>query len=210
MLNLLKKIVFSLFLLLPLAQAKDADVEKLTGYLNRLQTMQATFTQKTFDRKGVRVLQENYGSMIFKKPGLFRWSVEKPIQQLIVTNGHKLWVYDIDLEQVSVQEIKKDQHDKPAMVLLSNPDKLQKQFYIRQFKDHKPGEWFELTPKKNESQFVKMALYFEKGHLQQLQFEDAAGQLSDIGFTRIKRNLTVSNKTFDFTPPKGVDIVGMN
>jgi len=210
MLNLLKKIFFICLLILPIANAKDADLAKLTGYLNNLQTMQATFSQKTMDRKGIRVLQENQGNMIFKKPGLFRWSVEKPIQQIIVTNGQKLWVYDIDLEQVSVQEIKQGEQDKPAMVLLNNPDELDKQYYIRLFKDDKPGEWFELIPKNKESQFVRMGLYFEKGQLQQLQFEDLAGQLSDIQFTRIKRNLTVSNKTFDFTPPKGVDIVGMN
>lgn len=190
--------------------AKDADTEKLSNYLNNLQTMQAHFVQKTLDREGTRVLQENQGQMIFKKPDLFRWSVESPIQQLIVTNGVKLWIYDIDLEQVSVQAIQQGEHDKPAMVLLNNTDELDQRFYIRPFKDDKPGEWFELMPKQKDSQFVRMGLYFEQGLLQQLQFEDLAGQLSDITFSKVKRNLTVNNKTFEFTPPKGVDIVGMN
>lgn len=191
------------------AYGKTPDSEQLAQQLTGIKTMEASFLQKTIDRKGDRVLQENRGKMLFKKPDLFRWSVETPIKQLIVSNGSKLWVYDIDLEQVSVQQLQKGKNDKPAMVLLSDPKLLNQQFTVKTFKDRDPGLWFELIPRTNESQFKKMALYFYKNQLTKLQFEDAAGQWSHIELSHIKINLPVGSKSFQFTPPRGVDVVGM-
>lgn len=190
-------------------QAKSNASEQLAQQLSTIQTMEAVFIQKTLDRKGQRVLQENHGKMLFKKPNLFRWSVETPLKQLIVSNGSKLWVYDIDLEQVSVQQLQKGKNDKPAMILLSDPKSLNQQFTISTFKDKSPGTWYELQPRTQDSQFRKMALYFDKKQLQKIQFEDAAAQWSHIEFSQIKTNLRVGEKSFQFVPPKGVDVVGM-
>lgn len=193
-----------------MAMASPTDSQRLADLLAQSQTLQANFEQKTFSAKGGKVLQENKGVMIFKRPDFFRWSVESPIQQLIVSNGKTLWVYDIDLEQVSKQMIGKGEQTKPAMVLLSDSKILDENFTVRAFKDEQPGEWFELKPKSPDTTYQIIALYFERQQLRQLQFKDTAGQLSHIVFRQAKMNLKVSEKNFEFTPPPGVDVVGMD
>ncbi len=90
------------FASLPALADGQASVQRLTELLGKAQTIAGRFSQLTLDGSGTQ-LQETAGEMLLKRPGLFRWHTDEPMEQLLVSNGEKVWLYDPDLEQVTIQ-----------------------------------------------------------------------------------------------------------
>jgi len=82
----------------------EVAVQRLTELLNQAQTINARFSQLTLDGSGTQ-LQETAGQLALKRPGLFRWHTDAPMEQLLVSNGEKVWLYDPDLQQVTIQTL---------------------------------------------------------------------------------------------------------
>ena len=151
--------------------------------------------------------QKSEGVIIVKSPNKFYLEYNKPYKLLYVADGKKLWSYDEDLEQVVVKEQGKILIDTPAM-LLGNPKDLTKSYHIERIGMSEGFLWFELKPKKDNSNFETVALAFEKNEIRAMEMRDNFGQTTRLLFSNVVKNPKISSKTFKFTPPKDVDVIG--
>ena len=202
----MKKIGFAVVLLMSAINCFAADAAKqLLDSLTPLQNIQANFQQSILDKDG-RVLEQTSGKMTLLRPGKFRWDTQKPSHQLLIADGKKIWLYDESLKQVTVQPQTKKAAS-PVMLLSDPTTKLMEQFSVRSTGQAAKQLKFALTPKDKAGMFQRADLVFEAGRLSQMQLFDSLGQKTIITFTDVKTNNTLSSNLFEFTPPKGVDVV---
>jgi outer membrane lipoprotein carrier protein len=180
-------------------------VDTLRAYLRETQAASAQFTQVVYDRD-MRKLQETSGTMHFFRPGRIRWSYEKPYEQLIVGDGDNLWVYDKDLNQVTVRAITQAIGGSPAALLAGGND-IDKDFRLIAAGVEDGLEWLEAVPRSSESTFQKVRMGFGKTGLEAMDLTDGFGQLTVVRFSEIVRNPKLSPELFRFTPPKGADVI---
>jgi outer membrane lipoprotein carrier protein len=191
--------------LLLIASAGAANVETLKSYLRETSSASAEFSQVVFDRN-MRKLQETSGTMQFSRPGRIRWSYEKPYEQLIVGDGVKLWVYDKDLNQVTVKSIAQAIGGSPAALLAGSND-IEKDFRLNAGGMESGLDWLEAVPRGTESTFQKVRMGFGKSGLEAMELADGFGQLTIVRFSRIERNPKLAPDLFRFTPPPGADVI---
>ena len=144
---------------------------------------------------------------MMQRPGKFRWDYLEPYKQLIVSDGSKIWIYDTELEQVTVKPIESGLSDTPAL-LLSGDKPLDQAFVITDLGENGGLEWVELMPKVSDTSFERVRLGFGKDDLQGMELVDNFGQTTRLDFTNLKRNPAVEQSLFAFTPPPGVDVIG--
>ncbi len=204
----LKKTVFrftlavAALLVIPQAHAEgEAELNALFSY----KTLKADFTQEIIDQQR-NVQQQMRGRLVIQRPGKFRWNYQAPYEQEIVADGNKVWLYDVDLEQVTVKPQDQALAGSPAS-LLSTQSKLESEFKIRTVQRNDGLQWFELTPKVKESGFEHILLGLKQKRLYRLEIKDGFGQQTDIQFDNVQINSAVATDTFAFTIPKGVDVM---
>jgi len=181
----------------------DSSAE-LTQLLLGIRTMQADFTQKITDKKA-KPLQQTQGRMALERPGKFRWEVTKPIAQLIVANGTRLWIYDRDLEQVTIRAFKSATGQTPALLLSDNNLTLGKDFFVTQTGDAS-APVFLLKPK-DKSNFESIKLSFSNNVIHEMELKDHLGHTTLIQFRDVALNAPLSERLFTFKPPSGIDII---
>jgi outer membrane lipoprotein carrier protein len=167
-----------------------------------LQTLQADFDQQVVDSNN-RLVQSSQGRMWIMRPGRFRWDYETPYRQQLVADGERLWSYDEDLEQVTVQAAAQVLTATPAM-LLSGNQPLEDVFII----EASGTERVQLTPKSDDSNVTGLQLYFANGLLQRIEARDTFGNTTAFTFSNLKRNPELQPALFHFEPPAGADVVG--
>ena len=182
----------------------------LTTLLGNMHTTTAIFTQTVTGARG-KVLQHSSGIMKIKRPLRFVWKTTEPYEQLIVSNGESMWVYDKDLEQVTIQALNKQAGDTPTLLFSGDPELLHQHFDIRQGSHKDQGvsniKIFDLYPKDPDTAFSTMSIRFENKKLTAMELKDHLGQRTDITFNKIKRNPKLNDTLFVFEPPKGVDVI---
>jgi outer membrane lipoprotein carrier protein len=202
----MRKILLAVFLLTFSAFASAAaGADLLREYLRETQAARADFTQVVYDRN-MRKLQETSGTMHFARPGRIRWAYEKPYEQLIVGDGTKLWVYDKDLNQVTVKAIGQAIGGSPAALLAGSND-IEKDFRITAGGTENGLEWIEAEPRGTESTFQKVRMGFGKSGLEAMELLDGFGQRTVVRFENIRSNPKLSPELFQFTPPQGADVI---
>lgn len=184
------------------AAANDA----LHAFFADVRSFRAEFEQTVFD-ENLRPLQSTAGRMALERPGRFRWDYSKPYEQHIVGDGEKVWIYDVDLEQVTVRSQQEALGDTPAQ-LLSTTEPLETNFEITPLGEQKGVVWFQLVPKLAESQFQRVRLGFNQQMLVRMELEDGLGSTTLLEFHDPKRNIALDKTLFHFEPPPGVDVVG--
>lgn len=206
MLNI-KTILFFIFASFFFAHAyAQQDADHLTTLLKNMHGMQAHFTQSILDKNG-NVMQTNSGKMALQRPNQFRWEVTKPIRQLIVTNGKQLWIYDPDLEQVTIRKLVKAAGETPAMLLSDENLALTHEFSVKPLKKIKAITWYLLIPKDKSSVISQLKLGFKENEIRGMQIEDHLGHLTQIEFSQVKSNKPVEAALFNFKPPAHVDVI---
>ena len=197
----------TVFFLFSCASVHASGRESLDAFTKGLKGLDGQFSQQVFDSKGKRK-ETSSGRVALSAPRLFRWEYLKPYPQLIVADGKKVWVYDPDLKQVSVRPQGAEEQNSPLAALI-DPQRLDRDFNVKDAGSKDGLEWLELTPKQDENAgFQNARLGFDKHGLSRMQILDALGQRTEISFSSWKRNPAFTAKTFHFTPPKGVDVVG--
>jgi outer membrane lipoprotein carrier protein len=203
MTRLLTAILAVLSLLSTAAQA--GSIEKLQAFIAQTKSARATFTQKVLDNKG-KPIQSASGVLAFARPGKFRWEYQKPYEQLIVGDGERLWVYDSELNQVTVKKLEGSLGSSPA-ALLAGSNEIES-FYNLDAKGAKDGlDWLEAFPKADDTMFQKVRMGFKGNSLDTMELYDHLGQVTVIRFSRIQRNPKLAGDAFVFTPPKGADLL---
>lgn len=194
-----------LLLLFP-AVSWAAGVDELKNFLHNSRTVKAQFTQTVLDRNGKQT-QAASGSMQFSRPGKFRWEYEQPYPQLIVGDGAKVWLYDADLNQVTVKKLDQALGNTPA-ALLAGDNAIERNFTLADAGKSTGLEWVEATPKGKEGSFERIRLAFRSATLEVMELRDHFGQTTIIRFTALELNPRVLPQAFVFIPPKGADVVG--
>ena len=209
---MLKKISLALVLLLvssgllaAKAEKTEDAAKKLQGYLQTMQTLEGNFQQLTLDARGQR-LQEAQGTMRLAKPGRFYWSTEQPYPQVLVSNGTKLWVYDPDLEQVTIQTLDERAAKSPAIILAGEASDLTKHFKVSVSTQGKQVV-FNLIPIEQDSLFEALNLHFIEGKISALQLEDSLGQKTRVDLTITQFNQPLDKQIFEFKIPANVDVI---
>lgn len=180
--------------------------DQLNNFYKFIRTYQAQFDQELVDAKG-KVLQKATGTFYLARPDRFRWDYDAPQEQRIVADGKKVWVYDVDLEQVTVRNMDDALGTTPAH-LLSSKTPINRNFTLRETGEREGLHWVELTPRIKDTTFEKMRLGFNATDLAAMELVDGMGQVTKLRFTRVVRNPGLGNTLFQFTPPKGVDVIG--
>ena len=194
-------------LLLASTAAHAAATDKLKTFVSATHSAQASFTQDVLDKNGKR-MQSASGVMQFVRPGKFRWEYRKPYEQLIVGDGKKFWLYDIDLNQVTVKNLDAALGSSPA-ALLSGNNEIEKSFALKDIAEREGLEWLQATPKSPETNFEKILMAFNaKSDLAVMELYDTFGHRTVLRFSELKNNPSLSPQLFKFTPPKGADVLG--
>jgi outer membrane lipoprotein carrier protein len=188
----------------PIAQAGAR--EKMIAFTSGLKGLDGRFEQQVFDGDGRP--QTSSGTVKLSAPRQFRWEYLKPAPQLIVADGDQVWIYDPDLEQVTVRNQSAEEQGSPLAVLI-DPTELDRQYRVSEGGVSGGLEWLVLAPKKrDDAAFSSARLGFGPTGLSRMEMEDSLGQRTVIGFGPWQRNPRFAPATFRFTPPKGTDVVG--
>jgi len=178
----------------------------LQNYLAGFTSFQADFHQRSSNAAGDRT-QESSGTLYLQKPGRFRWDYKEPDHQLIVSDGAKIWLYDVDLEQVTVKTVDDSLSTTPAL-LLAGKSSITDSFDVTRIGSREGIDWLQLVPRRNDTDFVELRLGFGAGELKLMELKDKLQQSTRIEFSSIRRNPRLAGDLFTFVPPPGVDVIG--
>lgn len=211
--------VFLCSLIFPLAVfgtpvSKNANpAASLETTLMNIKTIQADFSEVILT--GSHVNQRLSGVFYLKKMGAkdkgagkFLWKTIKPIHQEIISNGKQVWIYDKDLEQVTITSLQKNVGATPVLLLNGEKGNIAQNYKVNlaQKSSGSRIDLYTLVPKhKTLYRFIQMS--FDGKILTHMRFEDNLGQFTDFTFTHIKLNQPILDKLFVFVPPKNVDII---
>ena len=183
-----------------------AAIERFKAFAKGTQTARGSFEQKVYDRDR-RLSQESRGSFAFQRPGKFRWVYDKPVDQVIVGDGDRVWIYDRGLAQVTVRKLARALGSTPAALLAGSTD-VEKAFELADAGTKDGLEWLEAKPKDREAGFEKIRMGFSASGLQAMELSDNFGQTTILRFIALEPNARVDAKEFRFEPPKGADVLG--
>lgn len=184
----------------------DAGRKRVESFLDGLQGLQAQFHQVLTDRSG-RAIDEASGVLAIRRPNRFRWDYREPYEQLIVADGSRVWLYDSDLEQVTVRKLDDTLSATPAM-LLSGQGNLEENFTVTSVENNGGVQWVQMEPKRNDTDFKYVRLGFEGTTLRFMQLADKLGQTTRLEFTEVERNPLLDPSRFTFSVPPGADVIG--
>ena len=188
------------------ATAQAGARDDLDAFTHDLKGLKADFTQQVFDPNG-NAKERSSGEVALSAPRLFRWEYTKPYEQLIVADGKRVWVYDPDLQQAT-RRAQGDAEQGSPLAALIDPKRLDRDYIVAEAGSGDGLEWLSVKPRKQDGAgFESARLGFGDGGLEQMQFTDALGQKSVIRFGAWQRNPAFPSSTFQFAPPKGVDVI---
>lgn len=187
------------------AFAGEQDVQRLTQLLEKSQTIEANFSQLTLDAGGTS-LQETSGKMTVKRPGLFYWHTDAPQEQVVVSDGKSVTLWDPDLEQATIKKLDQRLNQTPALLLSGDVSKISQSFDISS-KEQGEVMDFTLKPKTKDTLFDSLRVSFRKGLINDMQLIDSVGQRTNILFNGVKANQAVPDSKFKFDIPKGADVI---
>jgi outer membrane lipoprotein carrier protein len=186
--------------------ADAAGLDQLKAFLQGSKSGRTTFEQ-VVAAKGSRPQRAASGTFAFQRPGRFRWSYEKPYEQLIVGDGDKVWIYDRDLNQVIVRKLDVALGANPA-ALLAGDNALEKNFDLSDAGATAGIEWIAAKPKAPDSGFEYVRIGFRDNLPRVMELKDAFANVTTLTFGTFDRNPALDAAQFRFVPPPGADVVG--
>lgn len=195
-----------LFPLISLAAANDEGLQRVEKFIANLSTLRADFKQTLTDGKG-EVTDQSSGTLAISRPNRFRWDYSQPHEQVIVADGTRIWLYDTDLEQVTVRRLDTSLSATPAM-LLSGEGKLSDNFKVTGTSQDQNAHWVMMEPVRPDTDFKWVRLGFAGSDLAIMQLADKLGQITTLQFSNIERNLKLDPALFIFKVPAGADVIG--
>ena len=203
------RIFVSLVVLLLLSGTANATTgarARLDAFARGLHSLRGDFSQTIYDAHG-NITGSSHGRLALEAPRLFRWQVTDPYQQLIVADGKKVWVYEPDLQQVTVRDQGAEEAHSPLTVL-TDLSQLDGEFKATDVGTRDGLEWLRLVSRSKEPQFEYAEIGFDASGPRRMVFKDTLGNRTEIAFSGWQRNPSLPADTFTFEPPKGTDVVG--
>jgi len=179
-----------------------ADVDELAGKLVMLTTFSGDFQQTLVDDEG-QALQESTGVFSLKRPGYFYWETKQPFPQLLVSDLTNIWLYDSDLEQVTVKPYDDRVSQTPALLLSGDVSKMSESYSVTK----KTENEYVLTPKSQQELFTQLIVTFSFDQLSAMTLQDSLGQTTTFTFINGVYNQVIADERFQFIPPEGTDVI---
>lgn len=209
----MKKLLVATLLIATQASSTWATgLESLEKFVKTVKTGRTDFTQVVTalpkDGQAART-KKSSGSFEFSRPGRFKFVYKKPFEQFIVADGQTLWLYDVDLNQVTARKQAQALGSTPAALIASASDMsaLQADFNLTAVPDRDGLEWVQATPKDRDSSLQHVRVGFRGGELAALDILDSFGQISSMRFTTLQSNVVLEPNSFAFKPPAGADLI---
>jgi outer membrane lipoprotein carrier protein len=198
------QVPLTLALLSSAAPVSAAALDDLHHFIEQFQSASGTFQQVVTAPSGK--VTKSSGEFVFARPGKFRWTYEKPYQQVLVADGKTLTVYDQDLNQATVRQLHDALGSTPAAILFGD-NRLESNFDLKEVAAHDGLDWVEATPKTHDTTFQTIDIGFKGSELAAMSIKDALGQNTSLSFANVVRNAQVPVDTFHFVVPKGADVL---
>lgn len=196
----------ALLLMLNPAFASEAEL-RLNAALKSMDNLSADFKQTQLDDEN-KVVQQSSGSVAIQRPGKFAWIYREPFEQKIIADGKELWVYDVELEQVTVKPMDSGLASAPIMILMKQND-VSDEFIVSEVGQRKFLYWVELQPRSSDLQYTRIFIGMENGEVRAMELQDSFGQSTQIVFENLRVGVVHNPATFKFVPPDGVDVYGV-
>ena len=201
----MRVVLLALLFLTQSALAADARA-RLEAFANGLDALSGEFTQTTSDANG-EVQEESRGTLALAAPRQFRWQYQDPFPQLIVADGNDVWIYDQDLDQVTVRNQSTEESQSPLTVLV-DLSQLDRDYVVQNLKDRDGLSWLGMTSRAKEPPFKRIEIGFDGQGPKHMLLEDLLGNRTEWTFSAWQRNPKLAADTFRFSPPEGVDVIG--
>ncbi len=185
--------------------------EQLKSFVATVSSASGNFSQATAGAAGpqaARAKAPQSGTFSFQRPGKFRWAVQKPYEQLIVSDGKQVYQYDPDLAQVTVRKVDQAIGTSPAAILFGSGS-LEQSFDVSPLPAKDGLDWLRAKPRSSDAGFSRVDIGFKDNLPARIELLDAFGQTTRVDLSGITPNPRLGDKDFQFTPPKGVDTVQM-
>jgi outer membrane lipoprotein carrier protein len=189
-----------------LADTADPGLARLQGFLDELDTLTADFTQEVLNRD-LELVESAAGQVVLQKPGRFRWDYREPFERVIVADGERVWLYEADLDQVTVRRLDEGLGETPAALLTGSVDVLER-FEILGSEDQEELLWVHLGPRSESGDFDSIRLGFNGPLLTRLELRDRLGQTTRLVFSAVEQGAVLPDAVFTFDVPDGVDVIG--
>jgi len=180
-------------------------LDSLRYFFAEINTFEAAFEQVVLD-ESLQEIDDGKGVVKIKRPGLFRWDYAPPEAQEIVGDGDRVWIYDVEFEQVNVRDQKEALGGTPALLLAGEGD-LSDNYAIVDIGTQGRFDWVNLIPVDEESSFTEVRIGFEDNRLRLMELIDNLGQTTRMTFVNLRENEQIPDTDFDFIPPPGVDVL---
>lgn len=189
----------------PVAAAPPGGLERLQAFLDRVQSMRAEFRQEIVNADQA-VVETATGRMALKRPGRFRWDYRQPYERAVVADGTRLWLYEADLQQVTVRPLTAGLGETPAALLTGERGILDRFEFVSSW----AGDdllWVRLKPRSADADFESVAIGFAGDKPARFELDDRLGQRTRIILADVTLNPPVAEAEFRFQVPAGVDVI---
>jgi outer membrane lipoprotein carrier protein len=194
-----------LFVALP-GWADDAG-QRLNVALKQMDNLSTEFKQTLLD-EDKNVVQQSSGTLALQRPGKFAWHYTEPFEQRIIADGSELWIYDVELDQVTVKPMDEGLANAPIMILMKQAD-ISEQFEVSEVGQRKFLYWVELLPHAGDLEYTHIYIGIDDNSVRAMELQDQFGQSTQIVFENLRLDVVHDPATFRFVPPPGVDVYGV-
>jgi outer membrane lipoprotein carrier protein len=200
----MRALLLSAMLICGAGTASADALDALKAFVRDARTGQANFTQTVTSPDGARK-KTSSGSFEFARPNRFRFAYTKPFAQLIVADGQKVWIHDIDLNQVSSRRLSQALGATPAALLAGGS--LEQDFVLEAAPDRDGLAWVDAQPRERDGALQSVRIGFRGKDLAALEIVDSFGQTSRLQFSNLVTNIAFAPERFRFTVPPGADVI---
>jgi outer membrane lipoprotein carrier protein len=183
--------------------AHAGSIDQLRSFLTQTTTARGEFVQRVARSDTV---QQSSGRFTFQRPGKFRWNYDKPYEQLIVSDGERLTMFDTELNQATIRRLQASLPSSPASILFGSND-FEREFDVTDLGSRDGLEWVLARPRSKDTPFERIEIGFRDGLPGGMHLVDSFGQTTRLAFTKVERNPKLPADAFRFTPPKGADVL---
>jgi outer membrane lipoprotein carrier protein len=181
-------------------------LDQFKSFVSSTKAARGEFTQTHSGKPGAKAKAPSTGTFVFARPGKFVWTYIKPYEQLLQADGDQLYIYDKDLNQVTIKRLGDALGSSPAAILFGSND-LEKNFTLKEAGTRNGLEWLQATPKAKDTSFESVSIGLRNGLPEAMELKDSFGQTSVLAFKNFEKNPALGATQFKFTPPKDADVI---
>jgi outer membrane lipoprotein carrier protein len=188
--------------------AQASALDQFKSFVSSTKAAKGEFTQrqlKNTNGETPKVSTPATGTFLFARPGKFIWTYLKPYEQVLQADGDKLYIFDKDLNQVTVKKLGDALGSSPAAILFGSND-LEKNFTLSEGGTRDGLEWLKAVPKAKDTAFEQITIGLRNGLPEAMELKDSFGQTSVLSFKGIEKNPALTAASFKFVMPKGADV----